>query len=616
MKVKFVDQTRKTIQKESGVKKITKKAIPGVRICHFDSSKKKAEATAVSTLKLSKEDTFVNYPFFIEDAALFQKELSDLIQPAASYGISGLENDASDWGAPVVSTANFWQSLAPLTGNFTEQDISDDKSHSKTSSWIGDQDGYDDYNLSEEADGNDDDEHEDMATDMKKYPKPLTESQVETVEPYELYNELRLFTHYSHVMSRFYSVKDPSWNFYSYVADRLASRYMPLKYAILGWSALHISIIESSSSEIGNKYYNIALVAMVNYKDKIPIELFLVTAYFLVQFDIMAGTRHTYQILRFVWSTLRIGRLFESKSRVPKLTPFAYQIIIWLLYVDIRSALFSGNITFPDYIFGTSTEVDHGRKHKSRVKETKMDRNPNIEYLSTSETYEKRAVSNIFSKSKNLLKGIYGSWYPDEYTKDDSLQENILVLMVRNMMMFGRLIRLRNWLNQCGNSTEFDTKSLVKEISILQVQNQKLTELCGSSRMSAFHVLIENALMNAIIIYFDRICYPDIRTNKKCQKAASEILKIAVQLKTLRPKGTPGSTQWPFPLFIAGVETTDVVYQNWIAKELSDSDKEGWGLNLGKTRILFKECIAKQEETGRRIDIGDVMARKTGVFVL
>jgi len=525
--------------------------------------------------KYPSMDQFLDYPFSVEDTKLLEKELSGLIQSAKSYGFSGLPEDKDILDQP--------QAECTFDFELSNHSADDDSSNQSPSE--------DSKNTGLESAG---------STSAAIYPKPLSDTQIFSLKPINSYNEFRLINHYCRVMCSFYSVKDPAWNFYTYVCDRFVCRYDPLKYALLAWSALHLSIIEETSFSVANKYYSLSLRAVMGNNTllhgDVPMELFLATAYFLVHFDIMAGTKHAYQILRYVWSTLRIGRFFQSGPG-PTLSPFGYQIVVWLLYLDIRSSLFVGNISFPDYIL-------------------KQDRNPNIEYLSTSDIYEKRAILNIFSRSRKLLSGAYGSKYPKEYSVDDEIQEKILILMVRNMMMFGRLIRLRNWLNQCGNSTEFDANSLRNEISDLYNDNQNLLQYSGKSRMSFFHVLIENALIYSIIIYFDRICYPDIRTNGKCQKAASEILKIAVQLKKLRSHGTPGSTQWPFPLFIAGVETTDVIYQKWIVEELKECDEEGWGLHLGKMRKLYRECIKKQEETQRRVDIGDIMEKITGVFFL
>ncbi|QPG77408.1 hypothetical protein FOA43_004822 [Brettanomyces nanus] len=576
--LKFIDQTKWTIQKQTRAKSAATK-LSGMFLSTFDGKvsgrntslpvgddKPNIPLSATDTTEESIDESirqFMDYPFNVGDSQLFEKELSELIQPAASYGFRDL-NETMD--EPTKMNPEIY---------VTDTEVNEPERPRNV--------------------------------DSESFVPPLTDSQIASLGSPHHQNEFRLINHYCRIMCNFYSVKDPEWNFYTYICDRLACCYVPLKYSLLAWSALHLSIVESTPQKLANNYYNSSLQAVMGHdfvKSDVPIEMLLITAYFLVHYDIMAGTKHCYQILRHVWSSLRIGRFFNNRpGHCPTLSSFGYQIVVWLLYIDIRSSLFSGNISFPDYILNGDCPP-------------KSKRNPNIEYLSTSTVYEKRAVSNIFSRSTRYLSGAYGPCYPTEYFKDDELQSKILVLMMRDMMMFGRLIRLRNWLNQCGNSTEFDSNSLQKEIKELYWDNHKMLQWSGHSRMSSFHVLIENALIHAIIIYFDRICHPDIRSNEKCQDSASEILKISVQLKNLRCRDTPGSTQWPFPLFIAGVETTDVIYQNWILEELKNCEGEGWGLHLGKMRKLFTECIDRQAKTKRRVDIGEVMELTTGVFVL
>ncbi|CAM9012218.1 unnamed protein product [Wickerhamomyces anomalus] len=428
---------------------------------------------------------------------------------------------------------------------------------------------------------------------------------LQILESKDVQNEFRLACHYCRVMTRFYSVKDPEWNFYSMVNQEFAYRYEPLKFSILAWSSLHLSIQEKSSTKTAHKYYQQALKSIMNQnflKSEIPLEILLVGSFFLCLFDIMAGNLHTTNILRHVYGSLKIGSLFEMtvqqtplKESTGSLSPFSYQIITWLIYLDIRSSLFVGNIQFPNYI------TFEAKKKQNKPK------NGDIQYLLSSDVYEEKVVSNIFDNSRSVLRSSFGGSYPNEVEQSDILQDRILVLMMKNMLMFGTLIRLKNWLDQCGNSVEFNPQTLKAKINDLYEENIKLLEINATDRVSQFHISIEMALIHAIRIYFDRICTPDIRTNLACQETAEQIFKIAVSLKALRPQGTPGSIQWPFPLVIAGIETTNPIYQSWILRELEDCEKEGWGLYVTKSKNLCIEVMKRQNATNQRVDVGEAM---------
>ena len=450
----------------------------------------------------------------------------------------------------------------------------------------------------------------------------LVINKLDKLEDPVIQNEFRLVCHYCRVMCKFYSVKEPQWNFYSIVSNVFAYRYIPLKESILAWSSLHLSIVEDTPLTTAKNYFQSAISSVIKenfMKSSIPIELLLASAFFLCHFDIMCGETNTIWILRHVWSTGRIGLIFEPKEKndgehtridrkLPVLSAFAYQIITWLVYLDIRSALFVGNISFPDYI-----ALEDKRREDFTAK---YERSSDLEYLTIADKYESKAVYNIFANSRQVLSSMYGPSYPKDFQSTDDLQDQILVSMVKNMLMFGTLIRLRCWFELCGNSTEFDPQSVQERIDALYIETQKLSSIKANDSVSLFHILIIKALVHASIIYFDRICNPNIRTNEKCQLAAYEILKVALKLREIRCLKTPGSTQWPFPLFIAGVETDDVVHQNWILEELERCEEEGWGLHIGKTKILLKECIKRQGKLNQRVDIGAVMEELTGYFIL
>lgn len=426
-------------------------------------------------------------------------------------------------------------------------------------------------------------------------------------EPLDYQNEFRLVNHYCRSMCEFYSVKEPKWNFYSMVSNHYAYRFTPLRYSLLAWSGLHLSIVEKSSSSLSKTYYKTALTLIMKenfHNSSVPIELLLASAYFLALYDLMEGTGNTVFILKHVWSTLRVGNIFESElnqSNDQKLSAFGYQIITWLIYIDIKSALFIGNINFPDYIF-----LDNSKNQ-----------NLNIQYLTVSEVYESKTVLNIYQHSRHVLSDIYGESYPKKNILTDNTQDKILVLMVKNMLLLGSLIRLRCWLELCGNSTDFDPQSLETKINMLHQESMKLYQYENDKEdVTLFHILIINALIHSSVIYFDRICHPDIRTNDRSQKSADEILKIALKLKNLRGIETPGSLQWPLPMFIAGIETTHDIQKDWILHELDNYEDAGWGSQIGKMKILLQNTWKEQDKVNSRVDVGKLMHDITGYFVM
>ena len=92
--------------------------------------------------------------------------------------------------------------------------------------------------------------------------------------------------------------------------------------------------------------------------------------------------------------------------------------------------------------------------------------------------------------------------------------------------------------------------------------------------------------------------------------AATRIIRIASWISRLRPPSP--QNVWPRILFMAGIETTDPVYQDWVVRALADA--EAWGANFGKTRVLLERVLKVQSEEGKRVDYLQVMKRSTGLF--
>lgn len=551
--IKFVDQTSETIDLlQNG-----RPAIPGTSVFSSKPKRRKTEQT------VSPSD---NYEQMLNMPLIFTQEMCSLIRSPGAYGLPGLEEPSVD-------------------KNFDFYDEEFDKQNTEgAGSGAGSSDG------------------------TKGYQVPrITGEGNNVTSPYNDQNEFWLIMYFTRTMCQFYSLKSPDWTIYAYMGGRLASQYLPLKYAILSWTALHYASVNGSSKDVAQQYYNEALNVVMREEfigGKVHVELLLTTCFFLLQFDIAMGTRQAKRILRHVWSKLQIGRFFGDidQSSRPQLSPYGYQILYFILHIDIRSSLFTGNISFPDYVIIPKNQ-----------------RNVNIEYLTTSKLYDDKA-SDIAWQTRGVSSDIFGKDYPKSFTDDDSLLDHILVTTMRNIMTLGRVIRLRNWLDQCGNSTEFDPESFQQEVDELVSENEQLYETFKSTKMSGRNVqssmLICNALVYCAVILLDRQIHPNIKSNERSQDAAKEIIKIAVKLNTIRDSQYPRSQLWPFPLLIAGIETTDPIYQAWVLDAFKEYSTKGWGIHITKAVRLLEECLRKQGEEDVRVDVGEVMMNVTGVFII
>jgi len=98
---------------------------------------------------------------------------------------------------------------------------------------------------------------------------------------------------------------------------------------------------------------------------------------------------------------------------------------------------------------------------------------------------------------------------------------------------------------------------------------------------------------------------PDIRTDPEAQAAAHELIHICYRLRKAKYLQTPRSLIWPLPIFIAAIEITDEIYQDWSLNYFEEL--EHWGTNTRKTRELLERVIERQRREGRRVKVRDVM---------
>ena len=141
-------------------------------------------------------------------------------------------------------------------------------------------------------------------------------------------------------------------------------------------------------------------------------------------------------------------------------------------------------------------------------------------------------------------------------------------------------------------------------------------------------------------ILWSRILHPNIRTDPQATAAAHSILKIALQLKRAKYCKVLKTIMWPLPLFVAGIETTDELYVDWIlsfieevsasegldkhvlVQQLNKSKITGGGQSGGaggsKVRELIIEVRSRQHKEGRRVSVTQVvrdMGDDQGAFI-
>lgn len=114
---------------------------------------------------------------------------------------------------------------------------------------------------------------------------------------------------------------------------------------------------------------------------------------------------------------------------------------------------------------------------------------------------------------------------------------------------------------------------------------------------------------------FKRTVDLDTRVNSQCQAAVSDIVRIARLLRSTKFLRSPRSTIWPLPIFVAGIEATDGVYQDWILQYMKELNP--WGAHVERSTELLERIMTQQETTGHRVKLTELgkLVQKSNVLL-
>lgn len=122
-----------------------------------------------------------------------------------------------------------------------------------------------------------------------------------------------------------------------------------------------------------------------------------------------------------------------------------------------------------------------------------------------------------------------------------------------------------------------------------------------------FHIMTVKALCLCATIMLHRAIDSTVRTDPEAQSAARNLIRIARLFRKAKRLETPCSVIWPLPIFIAGIEIADEIYQDWTVEYMRELGH--WGAHVVKGRELMEQTLRWQEKHGRRAGIRDYLVQ-------
>lgn len=113
---------------------------------------------------------------------------------------------------------------------------------------------------------------------------------------------------------------------------------------------------------------------------------------------------------------------------------------------------------------------------------------------------------------------------------------------------------------------------------------------------------------HAVELDFYRHAYWAEPLTASANLALSRLLKITTIVH--ETEGNNSLSRHCWPLWLAGIETRDPVYQNWIIERMSSLST--YGTNIERATKLLKAIVEKQRRDPQRVDYLDWLRR--GLF--
>ncbi|UPK92679.1 hypothetical protein LCI18_003614 [Fusarium solani-melongenae] len=222
--------------------------------------------------------------------------------------------------------------------------------------------------------------------------------------------------------------------------------------------------------------------------------------------------------------------------------------------------------------------------------------------------------------SNPLYRVTWGHTYPQAELLDDLQNRNIYnLLTVCSLLRFmvAELAAISDISSDDFQQQAASVSAAIRNANytyseLLDVSRELCTETDHSQRLVA-NIRYIVPIFYAIQLQFLRVTQPNspLAQEKRQRFLLAEIMRLAFQLRS--HWGDDGLRKIAWPLFLAGLETDDLLHREWILerfKKLSDM-----GEHLNRAFNFLKDAIALQQSTGQRVDIRE-MIKGYPMFVL
>ncbi|KAK2776157.1 C6 zinc finger domain-containing protein [Colletotrichum kahawae] len=387
-----------------------------------------------------------------------------------------------------------------------------------------------------------------------------------------------LIQHYLEVIKGYSKVddraKESSNLFVSAFTQSLT--FPPLLYAILAFSASHLSINDPTYCDEASRFNQLAEETFCQFRETHAKEIAsLLSALFIriKQLHVMGGNID--DLFDLMTEVVEIVTTKECERALADPNSLVRRIVLRLALLDARGTCFRlgrgklvralERIPALSFIFAFNTSIVS---------------TPSYSLLRAD--ILRHRIGEIEARLHDQLEAEFASSVPVRTAEIKLLYENI-----------------RRELERCDRDKPQSAGAQTSEV----ITN----EVLGTAEYN-YHI-ISSALHSAILYLSQVYPMPIFDVNQSVSKILWHQLKI--QHDPSRANSPPSIL--PSSMFLAGLFTTDPIHRDWVIKKLGEA--EPWGLYIRKIRVLL-ERIQTMQAGGKKVDICHAMDQVTGRFLM
>jgi len=310
---------------------------------------------------------------------------------------------------------------------------------------------------------------------------------------------------------------------------------------------------------------------------------------FLTPCRLSIGTLHT-----------SLGRTVESvvAEEQTKISIYSARMLLWITLLDAAAASsgVGGCVNAAMITLLLSTSADSADRPQDPIK----------------------AFSAFHRYSNSLYRLSWGDAYPQSELLDDVENRNVYDLLGQCANLRFMVAQLATYYRRCPEEAAAKSFGIGNSIDEVGERFQELIEVADELSMATdnSHRLVANMraivpMYHAVVLDFMRVTAFDKPLGERQRRALKGIMNLAYQ--SFKHGGDQATARVAWPLFLAVLETDDMLHRDWILDRFTAFRK--YGKNYERARRFLEQTIPRQQSIGKRIDLRDQM-EKLELFVL